>query len=137
MPSRFAGRTAHGKSTRLHPNHVQTYTLVKINQVIGAGRLALNIGSNHRKDTFGSGITFVLGLYTDGIGRGIGFVIEGGCGLEGTVGIEGKEGIIGIPSSQDQGVSQDRTDIRIGGVKFTYDCSNGLGSRRTQGEQSK
>ena len=43
--ARFAGRTAHRKSPRLHPDHVQTSAVVKFNEVIhhphGPGKVGL------------------------------------------------------------------------------------------------
>ena len=43
-----------------------------------------------------AGVVLVLGLYSDGVGRGVGFVIESRSGLEGAVGFQRKERVAGV-----------------------------------------
>ena len=63
---------------------------------------------------------FVFDLYADGIGRGVGFVIESVGGLEGAVRFERKKGIVSVAGSTHQRVGQDCVGIRIGGVELAH-----------------
>ena len=112
------------------------------------GRIAIHprVSDTRRRVTVGTGIAVVVRLpggasyksvnvtvklpstdalnsslaYTDGITRGVGFVIENSGRLECTVGLEGKEGIVGVPCPAHEVVSKSRSSIRIGGVEVTH-----------------
>ena len=86
----FRDRTSHNKDSRFHPDHFQVHGGVQVDKVVGL-RGFVDIRQHHRKITLHGGVLFVLGLHADGIGRGVGFEIESGSGLERTVGLEREE----------------------------------------------
>ena len=109
---------------RFHPNHFQFTGGVEINEMIGLRRF-VDIRQGHREVAFHRCVELVLGLHADGVGRGVGFVIESGRGLERSVGLERKEGIVAVPGAADEVVGRGG-GIRIGGVELTYDGSDWL-----------
>ena len=72
-PARFAGRTAHRKSPRLHPDHFQVGC--------GVGDISGLVGFEGIPEEDGEvalygGVVLVLCLHPDGISRGVGLVIK-------------------------------------------------------------
>ena len=119
-PACFVGRTTHGKSTGLHPDHFEIHGGVEVNEEVIGLRGFVDIRQRHREITFHRGIEFVFGLYPDGIGRCIGFVIEDHRGLQRSVRFQRKERVVSIPDFADQTVSQGRPCIRIGRIEGTH-----------------
>ena len=78
------------------------------------------IGQRDRKIAFHRGVEFVLGLHSDGISRGVGFVIEDSGGLEGAVGIEREEGIVSVPHSIGQGKNKAVVSIPVDAPEISY-----------------
>ena len=65
-------------------------------------------------------IGFVFRYHADGKGRGVGFIIKCGGGLEGAIGLEGKKGIIPVPCPAYEVVGQRRVGIWISGVELAH-----------------
>ena len=72
-------------------------------------------------------------LNTDRVGRGVGFEIEGGGGLERTVGLEGKEGIVTVPWPAYEVVGQSRIGIWISGIELAHYGADGWFSAMVRG----
>ena len=83
-----------------------------------------NVVKYHRKISFHRCIGFVFRFHADGKGRGVGFIIKCGGGLERTVGLEGEKGIVTIPDPDDQMVGQSGIGIRIGCIEFSNNWTN-------------
>ena len=89
-------------------------------KTVSIGILGQVIGQRHRKVAFDRCVELVLNLYANGVSRGVGFVIEGGGGLERTIRIHREEGVA-VARTTHQVVGQSRPGIRIGCIEFTYD----------------
>ena len=77
----------------------------------------------HRKIPLGGGVVLILCPYRDGVGRGIAFVIKNGGGSERAISIEREQRVIAFSIYE---LVSDRPTLRIGGIEFAHDRTDGL-----------
>ena len=72
---------------------------------------------------FACSVVFILGLYRDGVDRGIAFVIKNSGGFKGAIGFEGEEGVVVFSVNKMVG---NRPTLWVGGIELADDGADGL-----------